>query len=48
LACSPFIEREELVSSLAALRWEQLRMKPGIGSKKARLLVEMFAIAAQG
>jgi hypothetical protein len=40
--------RRETVSALAALRWEQLRMKPGVGGKKARLLVEIFAIAAQG
>ena len=38
--------RREPVSALAALTWEQLRLKPGIGSKKARLLVEMLAIAA--
>lgn len=40
--------RRETVSALAALSWEQLLMKPGVGGKKARLLVEMFAIAAQG
>ncbi|HSV98700.1 MAG TPA: AIPR family protein [Sedimentisphaerales bacterium] len=36
------------VSSYAVLTWEQLRKRRGLGMKKIRNLVEMFAIAAQG
>src|ERR1035437_2291673 len=39
--------RRDPVSSYAVLTWEQLRMKPGLGLKKIRGLLEMFAIAAQ-
>ncbi len=35
----------DTVASYAVLTWEQLRMKPGLGLKKLRLLVEMFAAA---
>ena len=37
--------RRDTVASYAVLTWEQLRMKPGLGLKKLRLLVEMFAAA---
>jgi len=40
--------RRDSVGSYALLTWEQLRMRPGLGPKKIRVLVEMFAIAAQG
>jgi hypothetical protein len=40
--------RHDMVSSYAVLTWEQLRLRPGLGLKKLRALVEMFAIAAQG
>jgi hypothetical protein len=40
--------RRDMVSSYAVLTWEQLRQRPGLGLKKIRALVEMFAIAAQG
>jgi hypothetical protein len=40
--------RRDPVSSYAVLTWEQLRQRPGLGLKKLRALVEMFAIAAQG
>ena len=40
--------RRDLVSSYAVLTWEQLRLRPGLGLKRIRSLVEMFAIAAQG
>lgn len=40
--------RRDLVSSYAVLTWEQLRLRPGLGLRKIRALVEMFAIAAQG
>ena len=39
--------RRDPVSSYAVLTWEQLRQRPGLGLKKMRSLVEMFAIAAQ-
>ncbi len=39
--------RREAVASLAALDWNALRLKPGLGLKKLRTLIEMFAIAAQ-
>jgi hypothetical protein len=39
--------RRDPVSSYAALTWKQLRQRPGLGLKKIRDLVEMFAIAAQ-
>jgi hypothetical protein len=38
--------RRDLVSSYAALTWEQLRMRPGLGPKKVRELVELLAAAA--
>jgi len=31
---------------MAALDWSSLKRKPGVGLKKLRCLVEMFAIAA--
>ncbi len=37
--------RRDPVSSYAVLTWEQLRMRPGLGPKKVRDLVEMFAAA---
>ncbi|MEO6335972.1 MAG: hypothetical protein ABIP71_04030, partial [Verrucomicrobiota bacterium] len=37
--------RRDTVSSYAVLKWEQLRMRPGLGPKKVRDLVEMFAAA---
>ncbi len=40
--------RRELVSSYAVLTWDQLRLRSGLGLRKIRALVEMFAIAAQG
>ncbi len=39
--------RRDLVSSYAVLTWEQLRMRPSLGPKKVRDLMEMFAAAAQ-
>jgi len=39
--------RRDLVSSYAVLTWQQLRLRPGLGLKKLRALVEMLAIAAQ-
>jgi len=39
--------RRDPVSSYAVLTWEQLRLRPGLGLKKLRALVEMLAIAAQ-
>jgi len=38
--------RREPVASLASLDWKSLKRKPGIGLKKLRILVEMYAIAA--
>ena len=38
-------KRRELVSSYASLTWEQLLMRPRVGRKAARELVEMFAAA---
>jgi len=38
-------KRRELVSSYAAMTWDQLRTRPGLGLKKLRALVEMFAAA---
>jgi len=38
--------RRETVSSFASLDWPALRTKPGLGLRKLRGLVEMFAIAA--
>lgn len=35
----------DTVASYAGLDWKKLRMKPGLGLKKLRLLVEMFAAA---
>jgi hypothetical protein len=40
--------RCDSVSSYAVLTWEQLCQRRGLGMKKIRNLVEMFAIAAQG
>ena len=38
--------RREAVATLAALTWPELKRKPGLGLKKLRVLVEMYAIAA--
>lgn len=38
-------KRRDTVASYAALTWQQLRMRPGLGLKKLRALVEMFAAA---
>jgi hypothetical protein len=38
--------RREAVATLAAHDWKSLKRKPGVGLKKLRALVEMFAIAA--
>ena len=38
--------RRDPVSAYAVLTWNQLRMKPGLGPKKVRQLVEMFSAAA--
>lgn len=40
--------RRDTVSSYSVLTWEQLRQRPGLGLKKIRDLVQMFAVAAQG
>ena len=40
-------KRRDLVASYATMTWEQLRMKPGLGLKKLRILVEMFASALE-
>lgn len=40
--------RRDLVSSYAVLTWDQLRLRPGLGLRKFRGLVEMFLIAADG
>ncbi|MCX6928265.1 MAG: AIPR family protein [Verrucomicrobia bacterium] len=40
--------RRDMISSYAVMTWDQLRQRPGLGLKKIRALVEMFAIAAQG
>ena len=37
--------RRDTVMSYAVLTWEQLRLRPGLGPKKVRELVEMFAAA---
>ena len=37
--------RRDTVLSYAVLTWEQLRLRPGLGPKKVRELVEMFAAA---
>ena len=37
--------RRDTVLSYAVLSWEQLRSRPGLGPKKVRELVEMFAAA---
>lgn len=37
--------RRDPVSAYAVLTWEQLRLRPGLGPKKVRDLVEMFAAA---
>jgi hypothetical protein len=39
--------RKDPVLDYAKLSWDQLLGRPGIGFKKARQLVEMFAIAAK-
>lgn len=39
--------RRASVATLAAHDWKSLKSKPGIGLKKLRMLVEMFAIAAE-
>lgn len=41
-------KRRDPVAMYAVLTWEQLRLRSGMGLKKIRTLVEMFAIAAQG
>jgi hypothetical protein len=38
-------KRRDLVAGYAALSWDQLRRRPGLGLKKLRALVEMFAAA---
>lgn len=38
-------KRRDSVAGYAALTWDQLRMRPGLGLKKLRALVEMFAAA---
>ena len=38
--------RREAVAALASLGWNELKSKPGLGLRKLRALVEMFAIAA--
>jgi hypothetical protein len=38
--------RREGVATLAAHDWKALKRKPGLGLRKLRILVEMFAIAA--
>jgi hypothetical protein len=38
--------RREAVASLAAYDWKSLKKRPGLGTKKLRVLVEMFDIAA--
>jgi len=40
-------KRRDLVSHYASLSWDQLRRRPGLGLKKIRTMVEMFAIAAE-
>lgn len=35
-----------VVAHVAALNWEQLKMKPGFGPKKLRQIVELFSLAA--
>ena len=40
--------RRDTVSSYAALTWEELRRKPGLGLVKIWRLLEMLAIAAEG
>ena len=37
--------RRDTVSSYAVLTWDELNLMPGMGSKKARDLLEMFAAA---
>ncbi len=39
--------RREAVAGFAAMDWAALRMKPGLGLKKLRGLVEMFSVAAR-
>ncbi len=39
--------RREAVATLAGLEWNTLKKKPGLGTKKLRMLVEMLAIAAR-
>jgi hypothetical protein len=41
-------KRRDPVSLYAVLTWGQLRLRPGLGLRKIRTLVEMFGIAAQG
>jgi hypothetical protein len=40
--------REELVASYAVRSWEELSQLRGVGAKKLRTLVEMFAAAGGG
>lgn len=40
-------KRRDLVSDYAVMTWDQLRMRPGLGLKKLRGLVEMFAAALE-
>jgi hypothetical protein len=40
-------KRRDTVISYAAQTWDQLRMRPGLGLKKLRALVEMFAAALE-
>lgn len=38
-------KRRDTVAGYAALTWDQLRMRPGLGLKRLRALVEMFSAA---
>jgi hypothetical protein len=40
-------KQQDMVSTYAQMSWDSLLGRPGIGFKKARQLVEMFAIAAK-
>jgi hypothetical protein len=35
-----------VVGQVAALDWERLKMRPGVGPKKLREIVELFTFAA--
>ncbi len=42
-----YSDPQELISSFAALTWEELRKRPGMGLKKLRTLVEMLEITVE-